>query len=58
MAGKLFLKVIAKKKPDPEAVCTEADQRAVTVNIVEITNQQDLEEDDGIDALLTLAAVI
>ena len=58
VAGELFLQVIAEEQPDAEAVCTEADQRTVTVNIVELPHQQDLEEDDGIDALLALTAVV
>ena len=58
VAGKLFLQVIAEEQSDAESICAKTNQRSVAVDVVEITHQEDLEEDDRIDALLTFTAVI
>ena len=55
---KLFLQVIAEEQTNTEAVCTETDQCPITVDVIEVAHQEYLKEDDGIDALLTLTAII
>jgi hypothetical protein len=55
---KLFLQIIAEEQSDAEAVCAKTDQCPITVDVVEIPHQEDLEEDYGINALLTLTALI
>ena len=58
MKRQTFVNIIAKKKTDIQTIAAKTNQSSVAIDIVEIANDQDFKEYDGIDAFLTAFAVI
>ena len=58
MPWQILIQIITQKQTNTQTICTKAQQGSVAIDIIQITNQQYLKENNGVNAFLSFTTVI